>query len=230
MSILGEANVHSISTSWRIFGFHFPENFNYPYVSHSLSEFWRRWHISLSTWFRDYVYFPLGGSRCSKPRRTFNILFVWMLTGLWHGAAWNFVFWGLLNGIILMIEKVVFDHTAKKNFSGFGGWLYTFVVVDVCWVLFRHDNSYELKRTLSRMFNWHPTDWTRMLAENSDILLTLGFLPLAFFLSFPVVEKFMSKKGIGLELTRPLVAFCLLLLCFMYIVSSSFHPFIYFRF
>ena len=214
----------------RIFGFHFPENFNYPYVSHSLSEFWRRWHISLSSWFRDYVYFPLGGSRCSKSRRTFNILFVWMLTGLWHGAAWNFVFWGLLNGIILMIEKIIFDHTGKKNFSGFWGWLYTFVVVDVCWVLFRHDNSYELKRALSRMFNWHSTDWMRLLAENSDILLTLGFLPLAFFLCFPVFEKYMSKKGIGMELTRTLVAFLLLLLCFMYIISSSFHPFIYFRF
>lgn len=100
----------------RIFGFHFPENFNYPYISKSITEFWRRWHISLSTWFKDYVYIPLGGNRDGKYKQIRNILIVWLLTGIWHGANWTFLIWGLLFGVILIIEKLWLNKHGKITF------------------------------------------------------------------------------------------------------------------
>ena len=214
----------------RIFGFHFPENFNHPYVSHSVSEFWRRWHISLSSWFRDYVYFPLGGSRCSKIRRTMNIMVVWMLTGLWHGASWNFVLWGVFFGIILMIEKAFFDYTSKKNFNSILGWAYCFIIVNTSWVLFHIENFSFLHKVFHRMFCWSSTDWTRLMAENSDIVQTVGLLPIAFILSLPTLNKLWTSKNRYVVLLRDLAAVVAFLLCFVYIISSSFHPFIYFRF
>ena len=214
----------------RIFGFHFPENFNHPYVARSVSEFWRRWHISLSSWFRDYLYFPLGGSRCSKLRRTMNILLVWILTGLWHGASWNYVLWGLFFGIILMIEKAIFEYTGKKNFNSFWGWIYCFIVVNISMVVFHIEDLSFSHQVFHRMFCWNSTDWTRLMAENSNILQTVGLLPIAFILSLPTLNKLWTSNNRYVVLLRDMAAVVAFLLCFVYIISSSFHPFIYFRF
>lgn len=214
----------------RIFGFHFLENFNFPYISRSITEFWRRWHISLSGWFRDYVYIPLGGSRCSTSRRAVNIMAVWMLTGFWHGAAWNFILWGLYYGFILMAEKAVLDRMGKKTVTSLWGWAYVFIVVNLGWVLFHLTDFAMLKSVLHDMFIYHPTDWLRLMAENSDTLLALVYIPIGLFFSFPVLTFIAERKTTAMLTVRTVVAAMLLLLSIVYIVSSSFHPFIYFRF
>jgi len=214
----------------RIFGFHFLENFNFPYTSRSITEFWRRWHISLSGWFRDYVYIPLGGSRCSTSRRAVNIMAVWMLTGFWHGAAWNFILWGLYYGFILMAEKAVLDRMGKKTVTSLWGWAYAFIVVNLGWVLFHLTDFAMLKSVLHDMFIYHPTDWLRLMAENSDTLLALVYIPIGLFFSFPVLTFIAERKTTAMLTVRTVVAAMLLLLSIVYIVSSSFHPFIYFRF
>ena len=214
----------------RIFGFHFLENFNFPYISRSITEFWRRWHISLSGWFRDYVYIPLGGSRCSTSRRAVNIMAVWMLTGFWHGAAWNFILWGLYYGFILMAEKAVLDRMGKKTVTSLWGWAYAFIVVNLGWVLFHLTDFAMLKSALHDMFIYHPTDWLRLMAENSDTLLALVYIPIGLFFSFPVLTFIAERKTTAMLMVRTIAAVLLLLLSIVYIVSSSFHPFIYFRF
>lgn len=132
----------------RMFGFHFEENFNYPYISKTVSEFWRRWHISLQTWFRDYVYFPLGGSRVSKPRMILNLLIVWGLTGIWHGANWTFIAWGLLYFVILTFEKL--SGLSRKNY--WWGHIYTMVLVIIGWVIFRAINLGDAILYIKAMF------------------------------------------------------------------------------
>ncbi len=124
----------------RMFGFHFLENFNYPYVSTSITEFWRRWHISLGTWFRDYLYFPLGGSRCSKGRNILNLFIVWALTGMWHGANLTFLVWGLMYFILLVIEKITGIHNNKGKIIRVFKWLYTILFVIVGWIIFRAES------------------------------------------------------------------------------------------
>ncbi len=214
----------------RIFGFHFLENFNFPYISRSITEFWRRWHISLSGWFRDYVYIPLGGSHCSTSRRAVNIMVVWMLTGFWHGAAWNFILWGLYYGFILMAEKAVLDRMCSKTVTSAWGWLYTFFIVNIGWVLFNLTDYQLLTSVLQRMFVYHTTDWLRLMAENSDILLTIPYVFIGLFFSFPVLTFVAERKTTTMIMVRTIAAVLLLLLSIVYIVSSSFHPFIYFRF
>ena len=196
--------------------------------------------MSLSGWFRDYVYIPLGGNRCSKARWMFNLLVVWMLTGFWHGAGWNFIFWGLFYGILLIAEKNLPWLKAGKeaeipllSIRSVGGWLYTFFIVNIGWVLFNIEDSDKLSSIMYRMFVWHPTSWHRMLAENSEIILSSVWLPVAFLLSFPVlrcVRRVVTCGEVMQTVIRMIVSMALLLLCLVYIVSSSFHPFIYFRF
>lgn len=243
----------------RIFGFHFLENFNFPYISRSITEFWRRWHMSLSGWFRDYVYIPLGGSRCSRSRRAFNLLVVWALTGFWHGAAWNFILWGLYYGLLLMIEKAVMgkrlseecrvknektklpfedSHKLKEGKSNSSlftlhsslRWLYTFFIVNLGWVLFNLTDFSVLTSVLQRMFVYHPTDWLRLMAEDSDILLTIPYVFVGMFFSFPLLTFVAERKTVAMQVVRTVAATILLLLSLVYIVSSTFHPFIYFRF
>ena len=120
----------------KIFGFHFNENFNYPYIASSVTDFWRRWHISLSTWFRDYVYIPLGGNRCSAARHIFNLAVVWLLTGLWHGASWNFIAWGAYYGLLLILEKFVF-HKILSKIPRWIRHILTMFIVIIGWVFFR---------------------------------------------------------------------------------------------
>ena len=213
----------------RMFGFHFLENFNYPYLSRSATEFWRRWHISLSSWFRDYIYIPLGGSRVSRPKWVRNIFIVWGLTGFWHGAAWNFLLWGLYYGVLLVVEKFWLGKILDKLPSVLR-WLYTFFVVNLGWVFFHLSDPAFLSYALHVMFRWQATDWPRVLTANSDILLGILWFPLAFLFSFPVWKKLPRPKGWKGALAADLGYGILLMLCILYILSSSYNPFIYFRF
>lgn len=215
----------------RIFGFHFLENFDYPYISRSITEFWRRWHISLSTWFRDYIYIPLGGNRVSKPRWILNILLVWALTGFWHGANWNFIFWGLYYALLLLLEKL-FLGKYLKQFPAILQWLYTFFFVNLGWVLFNLTDFSQLHLALQSMFVYRPTDWLGIVSDNSDILSSVIFLLPAFVLSFPVLKRpleHIPEHPIGAAVVN-VFDFALLLICITCLISASYNPFIYFRF
>ncbi len=213
----------------RLFGFHFSENFNYPYTAKSVTEFWRRWHISLGTWFRDYVYIPLGGNRVSKSRWIFNIFIVWTLTGIWHGANWTFLLWGSLYFVLLLIEKL----TGATKRSGISSHLYTITVVTLAWVIFRSDSISEAFMYIGNMFGIRSAGLTDALffnmAQNSAFVLTIGSL-----LSFPVYKRsleMIKKQAEGPELfLRAAVCMTLFILSMINVVSSTYSPFIYFNF
>ena len=210
----------------RIFGFHFIENFNYPYLSKSVTEFWRRWHMSLGSWFRDYVYIPMGGNRVSRGRWVFNILTVWMLTGLWHGASWNFVLWGLFFAVLLLLEKLL---------PGFGKLptalrrVYVLFAVMVSFVLFNAADMAQAGSDLAGLFGGGLPLTT---AESVYYLRSYaGVFLLAIVGATPLVKtmagRIPEKVSVVLE---PLVLAALLLVCTGYLVDGSFNPFLYFRF
>ena len=212
----------------RIFGFKFIENFNYPYLSKSIAEFWRRWHMSLGSWFRDYVYIPLGGNRVSKGRWVFNILVVWMLTGLWHGAAWNFVLWGLLYAVFLLLEKWV---PALQKMPDILRRVYVLLVVVLGFVLF---NAADLSQALSDIGGMFGIGGVPLVS--TETLYSLRSYGLLFVISFigatPVVRNIankISEKRIG-AILEPFLLIVLLLVCSAYLVDGSFNPFLYFRF
>lgn len=215
----------------RIFGFHFLENFNYPYVSLSVTEFWRRWHISLSTWFRDYVYIPLGGNRVSKGKWIRNILIVWALTGFWHGAQWNFIFWGLYYALLLLLEKLVWGNKLKK-LPTLIQWAYTAFLVNLGWVLFDRTDFSALAQTLQTLFVYRPTDWIGMAASSSDLITALPMMLPAILFSFPVLEKLLQKlnSSDGGRLALDAACIILLIMCISCLISAAYNPFIYFRF
>ncbi|MBQ9044488.1 MAG: MBOAT family protein [Oscillospiraceae bacterium] len=215
----------------RLFGFHFPENFNYPYVSRSITEFWRRWHISLSTWFRDYVYIPLGGNRVSRVKWVRNILIVWALTGLWHGAAWNFVLWGLYYAALLLLEKAIPERVLARV-PGVLRWLITMVLVTLGWVLFERTSMSELGFALQSLFVFRPTKWITFAQYHTDALpFALMLLPGVLF-AFPILRRPTERMGetaLG-ALVLNVVCLALLLLCIAVLINEAFNPFIYFRF
>lgn len=211
----------------RMFGFHFLENFDYPYVSLSITEFWRRWHISLSSWFRDYVYIPLGGNRVGRAKYIRNLLIVWGLTGLWHGASWNFVLWGLYYGILLLLEKLALGTILKKLSRPFQ-WSYTFLVVMVGWVIFNLTDMHQLRTVLERMFTPHATDWVALISGHSELLFALPAVPIGLLLAFPLRKK-LSENHWSVMLQN-ICCVAIFLMCITCLISSTFNPFIYFRF
>jgi len=213
----------------RIFGFHFLENFNFPYIARSITDFWRRWHISLSTWFRDYIYIPLGGNRVKQSRWIVNLLIVWGLTGFWHGAQWNFIFWGLYYGVLLLAEKL-FLHKLLDKLPKVVQWLYTMFIVIVGWVLFNLTDPAALFGALRQMFTLQPTNWLAVFAADTDILFALLWIPLGLLLMFPLGAKLPKKDTLAAEVFSMFCYGVLLVLCIVFIVSSSYNPFIYFRF
>ena len=213
----------------KIFGFHFLENFNYPYISSSITEFWRRWHISLGTWFRDYVYFPLGGSRVkSKARLIFNLFVVWLLTGIWHGANWTFVVWGLLYFILLVFEKISGIHKSTKLKPL--RFVYTIFFVIMGWVIFRATSIENAFDYIGAMFGS-----TGALVDNTA-LFYLKENAICFILSIVastpllkwVCEKYLSNKT-G-NIITPIILIAILLISVIYIVKGTYNPFIYFNF
>jgi len=212
----------------RIFGFQFIENFNYPYMSRSIGEFWRRWHMSLGSWFRDYVYIPLGGNRVSKGRWVFNTLMVWMLTGLWHGAAWNFVLWGLLYAAFLMIEKWVPALQKLPDILRRG---YVLLIVVLGFVLFNAVDLSQALSDISGMFGFNGVPL--VTAETLYYLRSYGILfVLAFVGSTPLVRDTANRlsKYRVVTVLEPILMIAALLVCSAYLVDGSFNPFLYFRF
>ena len=212
----------------RIFGFHFMENFDYPYISRSITEFWRRWHISLGSWFRDYVYIPLGGNRVNKVRWALNILAVWMLTGLWHGAAWNFVLWGLLFGVLLLIEKGI---PFLQKLPAMVRHLYVLLLVCISFVLFNAESISQAGRDLAGMFGFAGvplvTGETLYYLRSFAVLFAVGILGATPLVKRAADRILPTRFGAVLE---PLGLIALLLLCTGYLVDGSFSPFLYFRF
>ena len=216
----------------RVFGFKFIENFNYPYLSKSVAEFWRRWHMSLGSWFRDYVYIPLGGNRVSRGRWVFNTLVVWMLTGLWHGAAWNFVLWGLLYAVFLMIEKWV---PAIGKLPTVLRRCYVLLVVVLGFVLFNAADIGQAGSDIAGMFGLGGvplvTRETLYYLRSYAAVLILGLVG-----ATPLVRDLANRFSAGersgriAALLEPVVLTGLLLLCTAYLVDGSFNPFLYFRF
>lgn len=208
----------------RIFGFHFIENFNYPYISASVTEFWRRWHMSLGSWFRDYVYIPLGGNRCSPARHIFNLLAVWTLTGFWHGANWTFMAWGLYFGVLLILEKKFLAGWITRLPSVLQH-LYALFFIVIGWVFFRSDSMGLAVQYLGSMFT-STVPLNRFVIE-----YLLRFWPYLLFgvvLSAPVFPRLKSTR-IWRVLEFPVLA-VLFTLCLMRLLASSYNPFIYFRF
>ena len=212
----------------RIFGFRFPENFNYPYLSKSVTEFWRRWHMTLGSWFRDYVYIPMGGNRVSRSRWVFNILTVWMLTGLWHGAAWNFVLWGLFFGIFLMMEKWIPVLQKLPDLLRHG---YVLLAVILSFVLFNAESLTMAAGDIAGLFGLAGLPLTSAPAlyylKSYAVLFAAGILG-----ATPVVKQCgqrLEKTAVGAVL-EPVFLALLLLVCTAYLVDGSFSPFLYFRF
>ena len=216
----------------KVFGFQFIENFNYPYLSKSVAEFWRRWHMSLGSWFRDYVYIPLGGNRVSKSRWVFNTLVVWMLTGLWHGAAWNFVLWGLLYALFLMIEKWV---PAIQKLPAILRRGYVLLVVVLGFVLFNAADMTQAAGDIGGMFGFAGvplvTEESLYYLRSYGVVFILGIVgstPLVRDLVNRLMERKTAAKAIAI--LEPVVLMLLLLICSAYLVDGSFNPFLYFRF
>ena len=212
----------------KMFGFHFLENFNFPYLAKSISDFWRRWHISLSTWFRDYVYFPLGGSRVdSKIRLVFNLFVVWSLTGLWHGANWTFIVWGVMYFILIALEKT----TGFADKLGFFGHIYTMAFVMIGWIIFRAETMTLAVQYFMSLFKVNALADQNFLIYFSEFKV---FIILGILVSLNIPQKAFSlirikNKTVQETLIQIGYAF-LFILCITYIVKGSYNPFIYFNF
>lgn len=207
----------------KMFGFDFLENFNYPYISKSVTEFWRRWHISLSTWFRDYIYIPLGGNRLGFSRQIVNMFIVWFLTGFWHGSEWNFILWGLYYGLILTIEKLFLLKFLKKHIIL--SHLYTIILVIVGWVLFRVTSLGQVWHFIRLMFSFKGGIHNQVIFFLNEYKFELI---LGVIFSTPVIYK--VKKNRVSQTLLIVIEIILMFLVVMTLLQSSYNPFIYFRF
>ena len=217
----------------KLFGFEFMENFNYPYISKSITEFWRRWHMSLGTWFRDYVYIPLGGNRVSKPRWLFNIFAVWFLTGFWHGASWNFIVWGLYFAVILMLEKLILLPILEK--SGPLKHVYVMLLVIISFVIFNAADMTEAFAYIGGMFGAGgvpvaSAEAVYYFKSNLAVLLIAVVGATPFCKNFVAKIRENKTGALILEVLEPMVLVGLMLLVTAYLVDGSFNPFLYFRF
>ncbi len=217
----------------KMFGFDFLENFNYPYISDSITDFWRRWHMSLSSWFRDYVYIPLGGNRKGKLRQCVNIMIVWFLTGFWHGANWNFMIWGVYFGIILLCEKL-FLLKALTKIPKLIAHIYALILIVIGWGIFAFDDFGKLTQNFKNMFGLSDIS----LINDQAIAWLAGYaitFVILIFASTPIIKKLgtLVKNGspaLYCCVLQPAMVACLLILCTAYLAGNSFNPFLYFRF
>lgn len=214
----------------KLMGFDFPENFNFPYISRSITEFWRRWHITLSNWMRDYLYIPLGGNRLGPGRTYIHLWLVFLLSGLWHGAAWTFVCWGAYHGFFLVLERL-FLRSRPKLVGRFAGMLYSFLVVLMGWVLFRAESLEMAIAFYRKLLLWQAGGWvfTSQFGFAFATAVLISFGPAVAQAYIPLGKIYQSESGAAL-LTKGVGALVLLILCFSEIAVSGFHPFIYFRF
>jgi hypothetical protein len=218
----------------KIFGFHFLENFNYPYISRNIQEFWRRWHISLSQWFKDYLYIPLGGNRKGEIRTYINLLTVFFLTGLWHGASWNFIFWGIFHGLFLIIERLglkKFLEKIPKILQHF----YTMIIVIIGWVFFRSNSFIFALKYLKKLFIPNFIYMESFFVELETLKLFIALCAIVF--STPIVPKLRNvllnnifKNKFCYEIFRNFIYIIFFLLSVIFLAGSNFNPFIYFHF
>lgn len=203
----------------KMLGFNYLENFNYPYIALSITDFWRRWHISLSTFFRDYVYIPLGGNRVSKIRHIFNLFVVWFLTGLWHGASWNFVLWGLFYFVLLVLEKYLYNPLKWPKILGH---IYTFSLVSFGFTIFYFTDISLLREVMGSLFGFNGVGDVSILINYQILSVrTIIIFILAIFASTPVFKKIVDKD---------VLLIILFIISIIFILASSYNPFIYFRF
>lgn len=226
----------------RVFGFRFPENFHYPYTARSIQQFWRRWHISLSTWFRDYVYIPLGGNRLGQTRTLINLWIVFLLTGIWHGASWNFVIWGAIHGFFLMSERLIDQsHLGRIALPAWLGHAYTMLVVMFAWVFFRMEGLDDALTYIKVLLGQRPENaaaqpYSVTQSLHIGIILLLAVLLASgayakVYNSAKVAALLSRARQLALDgLLRSLLAFPLLGLCMMMLALGQYNPFIYFRF
>ena len=207
-----------------IFGFHFLENFNYPLVATSVKDFWRRWHISLSSFLKDYIYIPLGGSRCSNSRYIFNLLVVWLLTGFWHGADYNFILWGLYFGLVLIIEKFVFRGFFDRH--KIIGFVYTALIVNISFVIFNHSNLLDIKNFIVGLFNFKylVDKETLFYLKNYVVFFAVCIVGIT-----PLCKNIYSRLK-NKDLLNIVLVVLLLIVSTAYIIDATFMPFLYFRF
>ena len=218
----------------RIFGFHFPENFNYSYISKSITEFWRRWHISLSTWFKDYVYIPLGGNRDGKYKQIRNILIVWLLTGIWHGANWTFLIWGLLFGVILIIEKLWLNKLMEK-LPSFIRRIYVLFIVMILFIIFNSDNMSVALTNIKGLFGMNGeifiNDYTLHYLKSYLPVLIIALLGSTPFIKI-LIDKLRKNKYVNniINILEPILIVVILVVVTSYLIDNSYNPFLYFRF
>ena len=218
----------------RMFGFDFLENFNYPFISKSIKEFWRRWHISLSSFFRDYVYIPLGGNRVSRGRWIFNLLIVWSLTGLWHGDSWNFILWGLYFAILLIIENLFLQNILSK-LPALIQHIYAKFFIIISFVIFNNENIKDLWSSLYNMFNFRGldlyNDFSTYYLKSYTVLLIVSVIGATPILK-NIIQK-INKNVTGqkvISIINPILNIVLLVVVTAYLIDGSFNPFLYFRF
>ncbi|MGB4658742.1 MAG: MBOAT family O-acyltransferase [Mobilitalea sp.] len=218
----------------RIFGFHFLENFNYPYIAKSITEFWRRWHMSLSTWFRDYVYIPMGGNRVKKSRWLFNIIVVWVLTGFWHGAEWNFIVWGLFFAFFLILEKLWIGKFLAKAPSILSR-IYVLLLVAISFVIFNANGMKEAVSDIGAMFGAQNiplvTAETLYYLRSYAVVIILAIIGSTPFIKH-AVQRLRQHPAANriFNIAEPVVMITLLIVITAYLVDGSFNPFLYFRF
>lgn len=214
-----------------MFGFKFLENFNYPYISKSVQEFWRRWHISLSTWFKEYLYIPLGGNRKGKYFTYLNLFIVFFATGLWHGASFNFILWGLWHGLFLIIERIFLSKLLEQNKLKILNHIYVILVFVLGWVLFRANNLTHALELYKLMFSYHDSIYTvrYFFYPQTLVCFIFGILFSGLFQSiFPKIKEVVFSSRV--YVLESIIQFILLFICIMYLVNGTYNPFIYFRF
>ena len=217
----------------KMLGFNFPENFNYPYMAKSITDFWRRWHMTLSSWFRDYVYIPLGGNKKGVLKQIRNILIVWSLTGLWHGASWNFIVWGLYFGILLILEKFIL----KKYFSNvpkFIKGIYTLFLVMISFVIFQGDSLSSDFNIIKGLFGLNGelfiNNVTLYYLKGYVLFIVLGVISSTNYVKNLVIKISNGKGKKIINILEPIYLLILLIIVTMYLIDSSYNPFLYFRF
>jgi alginate O-acetyltransferase complex protein AlgI len=214
----------------KMFGFEFLENFNYPYIATSITDFWRRWHISLSTWFRDYIYIPLGGNRVNKIKWLRNIMVVWLLTGLWHGAAWNFIIWGLYFGILLILEKVFLNKYLEKLPKVLTR-LYTLSIVMISFIIFNGENIERIMQNIGGLIGVNVS--SIISAESVYYFKSyITVIIIGIIGATPIMNNLVNKEKIGkvMNVLEPVFLLLILTICTSHIIDGSFNPFLYFRF
>lgn len=216
----------------KMFGFNFLENFNYPLISSSITDFWRRWHISLSSWFRDYVYIPLGGNRVSKFKWIRNIMIVWFLTGFWHGASWNFIIWGMYFGFILLIEKLYIGKYLKK--TKVFKYIYSLLIIIIGFLIFNTTNVSDIINSVKNMFLINKIPFysleTLYYLRSNLVLLIVSILAATPLFKNIVLKVKKTKFKVVVDVLEPIVYIILLTLCTAFLIDASFNPFLYFRF